>query len=54
MSLPVCANFGDPRRSPGVLEPLAGVCPPGAGISYYGAPAPVHPTEFDAEEGVSV
>ncbi|AOT23808.1 hypothetical protein SEA_TBOND007_69 [Mycobacterium phage TBond007] len=51
MSLPDSVSFGDPRRSPGVLEDSAGVCPRGAGISYYGAPAPVHPTEFDAEEG---
>ncbi|WNM69015.1 hypothetical protein SEA_TRIBLETROUBLE_74 [Mycobacterium Phage TribleTrouble] len=52
MSLPDSPNFGDPRRSPGVLEDFAGVCPPGAGISYYGAPAPVLPTEFDLPEGV--
>ncbi|ASR84818.1 hypothetical protein SEA_HURRICANE_73 [Mycobacterium phage Hurricane] len=50
MSLPDSVNFGDPRRSPGVLEDFAGVCQLGAGISYYGSPRPAYPTEFDVEE----
>ncbi|ASR85575.1 hypothetical protein I5G80_gp069 [Mycobacterium phage Krueger] len=42
MSLPETANFGDPRRSAGVLEPLAGV-------SYYGSPRPSRPSELDVD-----
>ncbi len=47
MSLPDSANFGDPRRSTGVLEQPAGV-------SYYGSPRPVAPSELDVDTTPSV
>ncbi|UTN93270.1 MerR-like helix-turn-helix DNA binding domain protein [Mycobacterium Phage Sunflower1121] len=47
MSLPDSANFGDPRRSPRVLETLAGV-------SYYGSPRPSRPSELDVDTTPSV